>query len=75
MNSCNRSSGMYLMLKDLNLKPGPIFTVNDIVVGIRASELLDQGMNKMEALCTMMREGTLPLPEGCKFVDWKKDEV
>lgn len=75
MSSCNKNSETFLTIKDLNLKPGPIFTVGDIVVGIRTKELLDQGKSEIEALWVMMKEGTLPLPAGCEFVDWKKDEV
>ena len=45
------------MSSSLNLKPGPTFTVHDVTVGIRASELLDQGKSKPEAIFIMMKEG------------------
>lgn len=56
-----------MKLSDLNMKPGPAFTIHDLIVGFHAQELQDKGLNQMEVLMTLMRDGVLDPPKGWKF--------
>ena len=73
MSCSDPSSERTLRISDLNLKPGPTFTIHDLIVGFEAQELQDKGLNKMEILMTLLRDGVLEMPKGLKFV--KKENL